>query len=209
MTMNATPSTPSRGRVVADASVSLDGFIAYEDDSIGELFEWFDNGDVEIVNAGDLPPFHLTPESAGVWRSWLDELGALVVGRRLFDVTDGWKGQHPMDVPVVVLTHEPPTDWSYPGSENFHFVTEGIEAAIERAHAIAGGKSIGVAAGEMASQALAAGLLDAVNMELIPIVMGSGRPYFPGIERTSIRLGDPTAVVEGRRVTHLQFPVER
>jgi dihydrofolate reductase len=198
-----------RGRVVADASVSLDGFIAYDDDSIGEHFEWYDNGDVEIVNEGTLPPFHVTPQSAEVWRAWVGELGALVVGRRLFDVTDGWTGRHPMGVPVVVLTHEPPTDWSYPGSEDFHFVTDGIEAAIERAHAIAGGRSIGVAAGEMAGQALTAGLLDAVHMELVPIVMGSGRPYFPGLDRTSVRLGDPVSVVQGRRVTHLQFPVLR
>jgi dihydrofolate reductase len=165
----------TRGPVVADASVSLDGYVAYEDDSIGDLFEWYENGDVEIVNKGELPPFHVTPQSAAYWNAWTGEMGALVVGRRLFDVTDGWKGQHPIGVPVVVLTHEPPRDWSYPGSERFSFVTSGIEEAIEVAHGIARGKTVAVAAGEVAAQALTAGLLDARNMELVPIVMGSGR----------------------------------
>ena len=58
------------GLVVANASVSLDGFIAYDDNSIGDLFEWYDNGDVEVVNAGTLPPFHLTRASADHWNAW-------------------------------------------------------------------------------------------------------------------------------------------
>ena len=120
------------GKVIANASMSLDGFIAFEDNDIGELFEWYDNGDVEIVNEGELPPFHVTQASAEYWRSWVGSLGALVVGRELFDVTDGWHGRHPIGVPIVVVTHEPPRDWSYPGSEDFHFVTEGIAAAVER-----------------------------------------------------------------------------
>jgi hypothetical protein len=95
------------GPVVSDASVSLDGYVAYDDNSVGDLFEWFGNGDVEVINAGDLPPFHLTTQSAEHWTSWQQSLGALVVGRTLFDVTDGWRGQHPLNVPVVVLTHEP------------------------------------------------------------------------------------------------------
>jgi dihydrofolate reductase len=201
--------TGERGPVVSDASVSLDGYIAYDDNSVGDLFDWYDNGDIEIVNAGDLPPFHLTRQSADYWTEWQRSLGVLIVGRTLFDVTDGWRGRHPLDVPVVVLTHTPPTGWSYPGSENFHFVTEGIEAAVERAHSIADGKVVGVAAGSIASQALAAGLLDLVNMELVPIIMGGGRPYFGDLSTETIRLGDPTTVIQGQRVTHLSFPVTR
>ena len=197
---------PTRGRVVSSASVSLDGFIAYEDNTPGELFDWYDIGDVEVVNAGDLPPFHLTQESAGYWLPWRESLGALVVGRTLFDITDGWKGTHPLGVPVVVLTHEPPTDWAYPGSEDFHFVTDGIEAAIDRAHALAAGKVVGVAAGTIATQAMAAGLLDQVNMDLVPVVLGSGRRYFTGAEHRSL-LADPTSCIPARRVTHLSFPV--
>ena len=69
------------GKVIANASMSLDGFIAFEDNTIGELFEWYENGDVEIVNEGELPPFHVTRASAEYWNSWVGSLGALVVGR--------------------------------------------------------------------------------------------------------------------------------
>ncbi len=196
------------GKVIASASMSLDGFIAFDDNTIGDLFEWYENGDVEIENVGELPPFHVTPESAEYWNSWVGSLGALVVGRETFDITDGWHGRHPLGVPVVVLTHEPPRDWSYPGSEDFHFVTDGIGAAIERAQQIAGDRTVGITAGTVARQALDAGLVDDVAIDLVPVVMGSGRRFF-GDHPAPTRLGDPTAVVQGRRVLHLMFPVER
>jgi dihydrofolate reductase len=197
------------GIVVSSASVSLDGFIAFPDDSIGELFAWYDSGDVEVVNAGELPSFHLTRASADYWNDWVSGLGCLVVGRRLFDVTDGWHGRHPMGCPVVVVTHEAPTDWSYPGSEDFTFVTDGVVAAIERARGIAGGRDVGVAAGTIAAQALVAGVLDEVAMDIVPVVMGAGKPYFPDVPQGSILLGDPTSVVPSARATHVRFPVIR
>jgi dihydrofolate reductase len=195
------------GKVIANASMSLDGFIAFEDNDIGELFEWYDNGDVEIVNEGELPPFHVTQASADYWRSWVGSLGALVVGRELFDLTDGWHGRHPIGTPIVVLTHEPPSDWSYPGSEDFTFVTEGIAAAIATAREIAGDRDVGLTAGTIAGQALDAGLVDEVAIDLVPVVMGSGKRFFADVPPA--RLGDPTTVVQGRRVLHLRYPVER
>lgn len=195
------------GKVIANASMSLDGFVAFEDDSIGELFEWYDNGEVEIVNEGELPPFHVAPASADYWRSWVGGVDVLVVGRELFDLTDGWHGRHPIGVPVVVLTHEAPRDWSYPGSEDFTFVTEGIVAAVERAKEIAGDGDVALAAGTIAGQALEAGLVDEVAVDLVPVVMGSGKRFFG--DTAPVRLGDPTTVIEGRRVLHLRYPVER
>lgn len=195
--------------VVANASVSLDGFIAYSDNSIGDLFQWYENGDVEVANAGDLPPFHLTRPSADYWNSWVSSLGALVVGRTLFDVTDGWRGQHPLAVPVVVLTHTPPTNWSYPGSEHFHFLSDGIDAAVAKAVELAQGRDVAVAAGTMAGQALAAGLLDEVAMDVVPLVLGSGRRFFGDLPLATVHLGDPLTVIEGKRVTHLRYPVVR
>jgi dihydrofolate reductase len=194
------------GKVIASASMSLDGFIAFEDNTIGDLFEWYDNGEIEVENEGELPPFHLTPQSAEYWTAFVSSLGALVVGRELFDVTDGWHGRHPLGVPVVVLTHVPPSDWSYPGSEDFHFVTEGISAAIDRAQQIAGDRIVGLAAGTVARQALDAGLLDEVAIDLVPILMGSGRRFF-GDGPAPTRFGDATSIIQGRRVTHLRFPV--
>ena len=195
------------GKVIANASMSLDGYIAFEDDDIGDLFEWYENGDVEIVNEGELPPFHVTRQSADYWKSWVGSLGVLVVGRELFDVTDGWHGRHPIGTPIVVLTHEPPRDWSYPGSEDFTFVTEGIAEAIATAREIAGDRDVGLAAGTITGQALDAGLVDEVAIDLVPVVMGSGKRYFGGA--TPARLGDPTVVIQGRRVLHLRYTIER
>ena len=195
------------GMVYSSASMSLDGFIAYNDDNPGALFDWYQAGEIEVATAMDSVTFHLTAPSADYVRELVLRLGAIVVGRRLFDVTDGWVGRHPYDVPVVVMTHEPPTDWSYPGSKNFHFVTDGIEAAIRVARTIAGDRDVSVAAGEVATQALEAGLLDEVRIDLAPVVLGSGRPYFTGGETQT--LGEATTLIQTARVTHLVYPVLR
>ncbi|GAA3204588.1 hypothetical protein GCM10017690_10050 [Microbacterium terregens] len=69
-------------KVVTSATMSLDGFVAYDDNDPGALFDWYEAGDVETVNAGSLPPFHLTRESADYWREWTSQLGCLVVAAR-------------------------------------------------------------------------------------------------------------------------------
>jgi len=188
--------------------MSLDGFIAFEDNSIGRLFDWYEAGDVVIENAGDLPAFHLTQQSADYWLERLESLGCLVVGRVLFDFTDGWHGRHPMDVPVVVLTHEPPSDWSYPGSENFTFVTTGIEDAVAAAQQIAGDKVVSVTAGVIAEQALRAGLLDEIAIDLAPVFLGHGKRYFADLDVETV-IGDAIRVIPTEKVTHLLFPVPR
>jgi len=119
-------------KVVSSASTSLDGFVAGPNDEVGPLFDWYDAGDVPWTSAGGDMTFHLTQRDADYWKEWVGRLGALVVGRRLFDITDGWKGTHPLGVPVVVLTHEQPEGWGYPGG-TVEFVTGGIEAAVARA----------------------------------------------------------------------------
>src|SRR4051812_14667536 len=106
------------GKVVASASMSLDGYIAKADNTIGHLFDWFDNGAVECRTIDPGITLHLNRESADHWQSWVSSIGALVCGRTLFDFTDGWNGRHTMNVPVVVVTHPPPTDWiaGHPGA---------------------------------------------------------------------------------------------
>ena len=148
------------GKVVAQASMSLDGFIAKADNTIGHLFDWFDNGDVELRTINPDITFHLNQESFDHLQGWLDTIGVLVCGRTLFDFTDGWDGRHTMDVPVVVVTHEAPADWiaAHPDA-SLEFVTEGIEAAMARAHEIAGERTVAVAAGTIARQCLELGLL--------------------------------------------------
>jgi dihydrofolate reductase len=201
----------SVGTVYSSASMSLDGFIAYRDHNPGALFDWYQAGDVELATAMEDLTFHVTEASCDYLRGQAEALGALVVGRRLFDVTDGWKGRHPYDVPVVVMTHEPPADWSYPGAKDFHFVTEGIAAAVRVAQTIAGDREVAVAAGAMPSvtkwKSFEADLLDEVRIDLAPVVLGSGRPYFTG--GTTRLLGEPTTVIRTARVTHLIYPVRR
>jgi hypothetical protein len=102
------------GKVIASASMSLDGYIANDDNTIGHLFDWLQNGDVECRTATEGITFHLSPQSADYWRQLVSGLGALVCGRTLFDFTDGWGGRHTMDAPVVVVTHQVPQPGSTP-----------------------------------------------------------------------------------------------
>jgi dihydrofolate reductase len=190
--------------------MSLDGYIAKDDNSIGRLFDWLQNGSVEVPSPGGDLTFHLSPPSAEYWSEWVGGLGALVCGRTLFDFTSGWGGRHTMDVPVVVVTHHVPTAWveAHPDAP-FHFVTDGVDAAVTRAQALAGDRTVAVTAGTIAGQCLEFGLLDAVAIDLVPVVMGQGRRYFGGLSLDDFTLGDPSVHVQGDRVTHMLFPVAK
>jgi len=196
------------GQVIANASMSLDGYIAKDDNTIGRLFDWLQNRSVEVPTATESITLRLSPPSAEYMRGWVGGLGALVCGRTLFDFTDGWGGRHTMDAPVVVVTHRVPTSWveAHPEAP-FHFVTEGVEAAVAKAQEIAGERTVAVTAGTIAGQCLELGLLDAVAVDLVPVVMGGGRPFFGGLSVADVLLGDPTVSIQGDRVTHLLFPV--
>ena len=198
------------GQVITSASMSLDGYIAKDDNTIGRLFDWLQNGPVEVPTVDDNITLHVSPPSAEYLKQWLAGLGALVCGRTLFDFTGGWGGTHTMDVPVVVVTHEIPTDWveAHPEAP-FHFVTDGVEAAIAKAQTIAGEGTVAVTAGTIARQCLELGLLDAVAVDLVPVVMGKGRPYFGELALEDVPLGDPTVCIQGDRVTHLLFPMTK
>jgi dihydrofolate reductase len=198
------------GSVIAQAMMSLDGYIARDDNTIGRLFDWLQNGEVEVVSPRGDMTLHLTPQSAEYMRSWIATFGVLVCGRTLFNVTDGWDGRHDFDVPVVVVTHSVPTAWveAHPDVP-FNFVTDGVEAAIARAQQIAGDLAVNVTAGVVAGQCLERGLLDEVAIDLVPVVMGGGRPFFGNATVEDVALGNPTTCIRGDRVTHLRFPVIR
>ena len=199
------------GKVVAQAMMSVDGYVAKPDNSIGRLFDWLQNGSVELrTPAGDFQ-VHLAPASVEHWRRWSASIGALVCGRALFDLTDGWNGRHTLDVPVVVVTHRVPEDWiaAHPDAP-FSFVTDGVAAAIGRAKDIAGDRDVTVTGGTIARQCLELGLLDEVAIDLVPVVMGAGnRPFFGELTTEDVLLGNPTTCIQGDRVTHLVFPVEK
>jgi len=198
------------GKVVSSASMSLDGYIARHDNNPGPLFDWYDSGDVVVETAAPGLTFRLSPQSARYVRDWAASLGALLVGRTLFDITDGWGGRHPYDRPVVVVTHQVPTAWvdAHPGAP-FSFVTDGVAAGLALAREIAGQGTVAVAAGTLARQCLELGLLDEVAIDLVPVVMGGGRPYFGAPSVEALSLGDPTTCIQGDRVTHLRFPARR
>jgi dihydrofolate reductase len=198
------------GKVVSSAMMSLDGYIAKADNTIGRLFDSLGNGDVEVTTASPDITFHLSQQSAAWWKHWFDSIGAIIVGRTLFDVTDGWGGRHTMDAPVVVVTHEVPTEWvrAHPDAP-FTFVSEGVAEAVAAAQEIAGDKTVAVAAGTIARQCLELGLLDEVAVDLVPVVMGEGKPYFGAMGLTDVMLDNPTVCIRGDRVTHLLFPVLR
>ncbi|MGW5667844.1 dihydrofolate reductase family protein [Micromonospora sp. NPDC003776] len=194
-------------KVTTGATMSLDGYIA--DASHGgfeHLFQWYGNGDVETAMAG--MTVRTSAASAEHLRALRERTGALVVGRRLFDMTNGWGGRHPMNVPVVVVTHRVPEGWDRE-SDSFVFVTDGIEAAIDRARALAGDKEVGVNGGTIAAQVIEAGLLDEVHVDLVPVVLGDGIPLLAGLKIAPVLLDGPTNVVQGNGVTHLAYRVRR
>ncbi|SCE76774.1 Dihydrofolate reductase [Micromonospora viridifaciens] len=196
-------------KVMTGATMSLDGYIA--DASHGGfeyLFQWYGNGDVETSTANPDLTMRTSAASAEHLRELNERTGALVVGRRLFDMTNGWGGRHPMDVPVVVVTHHVPEGWDREG-DSFVFVTDGIENAIDRAKALAGDKQVGVNGGTIATQVMEAGLLDEVHVDLVPVLLGDGVPLFSGLKIAPVQLGGPTKVVQGNDVTHLAYRVRQ
>jgi dihydrofolate reductase len=198
----------SNGKVFTGASMSLDGYIAGPNESGFEhLFKWYGNGDVEVTTTKPDMTLRMTEENAEHWRTVADMAGALVVGRKLFDFTNGWDGEHPLGTPVVVLTHNPPADW--PAETPFTFVTDGIEAAIGKARELAGDKVVGVNGGSIARQCLEAGLLDEIWVDLVPVLLGSGTSFFEQLSTGPVELEGPLAITDGRDVTHLRYRVRR
>ncbi len=190
-------------KVIANMSMSLDGFIADPADGIDELFGWMGSGDVEVPTAVDWATFRMSPASAAYMRDAMAGVGALVAGRHLYDITQGWGGTHPLGVPVVVVTHEPPAEpppaLTFAGS---------VEDAVALARTAAGDKNVVVASAKIARQCLDAGLLDAIHVDLVPVLLGSGVRWFDDLAKTPVRLDGPV-VVDGAGVTHLAYEVRR
>jgi dihydrofolate reductase len=192
-------------KVIANMSMSLDGYIADTADGIDQLFGWMGSGEVEVPTAVEWATFRLSPASAEYMRQAVASAGALITGRHLFDITQGWGGTHPIGTPVVVITHEPPADW--PHNETFTFV-DSVEKAVQVARDLAGEKNVVVASAKIAQQCLDAGLLDGINVDLVPVLLGEGVRWFENLAKAPVQFGNPT-VVEGNGVTHLSYEVTR
>lgn len=201
------------GKVTSGLTMSLDGFIAAPDDGpenpLGEngmrLFDWYGSGDTDYVLPSGGMTFRVSPQSAEMLRGVFSSIGAIVTGKRTFDITHGWGGRHPLDVPVFVLTHSVPDGWDYSGSP-FTFVTEGVESAVEQARAAAGEKNVAVGAASLVQQCLRAGLLDEVHVDLVPVLLGGGVRLFDHLGNGQVVL-EKTEVIEAPDVVHMTFRV--
>jgi dihydrofolate reductase len=198
------------GKVSAGATMSLDGFIAGPHDTgFDMLFRWYSAGGVEVPmpdSSAGVPPSRVSAASAELMRREQAGWGALVVGRHLYDLTNAWGGRHPLGVTTVVLTHRSPEDRPE-ADENFVFVTDGIGAAVAKAKEIAGDRDVAVNGGQMARQALEAGLLDEIGIDLVPVLLGVGTKLIADPALPPMQLEGPTLVVQGSGVTHLRYRV--
>ena len=188
--------------VVMHNVVSVDGFIADAEDQVGPLFDWYFNGDTEIVEGG---PFKVSKASAEYVRPMWASIGSTVIGRHLFDLTNGWEGQPPTGDHVVVVTHRPrPQGWH---PEASYFFVSDVAQAIAKAKELAGDRVVAVAAGNVGGQALALGLVDEVAMDVVPVVFGAGKRYFGPVTGQHL-LEDAHPVIQGDRVLHLRYRVK-
>jgi dihydrofolate reductase len=205
-------------------SISLDGFVAgpnqSEESPLGEggerLHEW-----VVPLAAWRQPhgmPGGEVNESSRVLEESLENLGAGVMGRNMFGPIGGgawgdeqwtgwWGDDPPYHYPVFVVTHYPRDPAEMEGGTTFHFVTDGIEAALERAREAAGGKDVMLwGGGNIVQQYLAAGLLDELELHVVPVLLGGGAGLFDNLGDAEVRL-EQVRAVEGARVTHVKYRV--
>jgi dihydrofolate reductase len=203
-------------------STSLDGFVAgpnqSEEDPLGEggtqLHEW-----AFALAAWREPHGQHGGEvnaSTQVIEESLENIGATIMGRNMFGGSgswvenpwDGWWGEDPpFHTPVFVLTHHPREPLVKAGGTTFNFVTDGIESALEQARAAAGGRDVALGGGaDVAQQYLRAGLIDEMQIHLVPVLLGDGARLFENVGPADVAL-ESTRVVEAPGVTHLSYRV--
>jgi dihydrofolate reductase len=200
-------------RVVLHFSMSLDGFVAGPDVGIeqpmgvgGErLHKWMFNDNPD--QSSDAAPSSVSKEDAELVQEVVASVGAVVLGRRTFDVGLRHWDDTPYPAPSFVLTHEA-RDQLAMKSAAFTFVTDGVESAVRQAMAVAGEKNITVMGANAAQQVLKAGLADEIQIQLIPVLLGVGARLFDHIGNEHIEL-KRTRVVASPLVTHLAFEVEK
>jgi dihydrofolate reductase len=192
-------------KVVLYMSMSVDGFITGPDDGVdhglgvgGErLHDWLRTGGVD-------PASHRPAD--GPSATVFDELmstGAVITGRRTFDHAGGWAGDHHDGVPIFVLTHAAP-DEPAPGSARY--VTDGIRSCVTRATAAAGDLDVLLHGAATAQECLRAGLLDEIELQLMPVLLGQGRRLFTDLPPDHVEL-ELVRAMDGRGVQHLRYRV--
>lgn len=175
-------------QVNAGMTISLDGFVADRDGNAGRLYPDF----AELADSDYM-------------RAIADETGAVLMGRRTFDMagdTDSYADSYELQVPIFVLTHHPPETKPKENDRlTFTFVTDGIGSAVTRAKAAAGERVVTVVGGtEVILQLLRAGLVDVLSIDTIPVFLGDGIRLFddPALERVRIETIDVVQI--GQRI---------
>ena len=206
-----------------DISMSLDGFIAgpnqSQEDPLGQggtqLHEWaFELAAWRTPHGRDGGEVNASTE---VVEESLENLGAAVMGRNMFgggpgpwgdDPWDGWWGDDPpFHVPVFVVTHHAREPLAKEGGTTFTFVTDGIESALDQAREAAGGKDVALGGGaNVAQQYLKAGLIDEMQLHVVPVLLGDGARLFDNLGGAEVGL-ECTRVIEAPGVTHLTYRV--
>lgn len=197
--------------VVMHNVVSVDGFIADENDDVGPLFEWYFNGD-QPLTAGEMADpapggMKISKASFDYVRPMWDSIGSMVIGRHLFDITNGWEGRPPAGDHVVVVSHRAKPEGWHPEA-SYHFVDDVVESVAKAKDLAGGDRTVAVAAGDVGGQAFELGLVDEVAMDIAPVIFGSGKRYFGSVEAQHL-LEDPHVVIQGDRVLHLRYRVRR
>ena len=211
-------------KVNLDISMSLDGFVAGPnpslEDPLGEGGEQLHEWALELAawrEPHGLAGGKSTP-SSDVVKEGLAGTGAVVMGRRMFSGgegpwegdsnADGWWGDEPpFHAPVFVVTHHTREPVQKQGGTTFSFVTDGVESAVEQARAAAGGKDVGIGGGaSVAQQALTAGVLDEIQINLVPVLLGGGTRLFEQLGDADVRL-ERIRAIDAPEVTHLRYRV--
>jgi dihydrofolate reductase len=198
-------------KVMINLSMSLDGFIAGPGDCrahpLGEregdyLVNWCFSGDTPFEGT----MFKPKGTSRDVVAEMVHHAGAMLTGRRTYEIANGWNGNHPVNsMPVVIMTHTPPTD-APKGKSQLVFVTDGIERAVAKAKELANGKEVEIASASVAQQALRAGLVDELYLHVAPILLGEGVRLFEHLGKEAIRLRKLSSV-DAEDAIHLLFEV--
>ena len=190
-------------KVTSEISMSLDGFITDPDASVGSPLEGHDPGRLH-----DWRFDAQTETDAAIVDEIYESTGAVLIGKRMFDVGfEPWGDPPPFGMPVFIVTHEARESLPMQGGTTYTFVTDGIEAALEGARATAGDKNVGIWGGaNVIRQYLKAGLLDEMQIHLIPVLLGGGIRLFEDFDPGGIELRK-TSSIETPAATHLRFEV--
>jgi dihydrofolate reductase len=201
-------------KVIVALTMSLDGFIAGSNDDVEtRLFNWYFDGDTPIRHYQEaasrgvsVPPFKLSSSSAKVFEELVESGGAVVTGRRTYDIAGAWGGNGPLPgLPLFVLTHSVPEHVPQ-GESPYTFVTDGVQSAIEQAKTAAGDKYVSLMGASIPQQCLRSGLLDEIQIHLVPVLLGTGVRLFDHLGSENIEL-EAIRVADSPGVTHLRFRV--